>query len=219
MSKKIYNVKKINQMKCIAGIVMGSIMAVLAFIGILLNIANFYKDTTPEAGMGTFRMFTTLSNILVCCATVSCIPYQIDGLRKKHYYLPKWIVILLYIGTTGVALTFFIAITAISIAQGFVKTMFGKSNIFLHTIIPICAIVLFTFVNCDHKIDFKKIVLHLFASRILYTNIFDNGNIYWRKPWRLERCVSIKCVYSLATHHDNNVFYSFWNSKSITILT
>ena len=141
--------------------------------------------------MGTFRMFTTLSNILVGIAALLCIPFQIEGLRKKHYHLPKWIVILLYIGTVGVALTFFISITTISIAKGFVDTMFYRSNIFLHTINPIFAIVLFTFINCDHKIEFKKSYL-TFIPVLIYALLYtimvffigeDNGG--WRDVYKL----------------------------------
>ena len=44
---KIYNVDKINQMRCIAGLVMSSIMAILAFLALVLNIANFFRLETP----------------------------------------------------------------------------------------------------------------------------------------------------------------------------
>lgn len=44
---KIYNVDKINQMRCIAGLVMSSIMAILAFLALVLNIANFLRLETP----------------------------------------------------------------------------------------------------------------------------------------------------------------------------
>ena len=165
--KKIVDFVKINQMKCVAGIIMGSVMVILAFIALILNISNYFKIPDPEAGMGTFRMFTTLSNILVGGATLLSIPFQIDGLRKKNYYLPKWIVVIQYIGTAGVTLTFFIAITVISFAKGFTDTMFNRSNIFLHTINPICAMILFTFINCDHKIKFKESFFHLFLSRFM----------------------------------------------------
>ena len=168
---KIYNAKKINQMRCISGIIMGTVMSILALIALILNVANYYNDDVPEAGMGTLRMFTTLSNLLVGAGAFLTIPFQIEGLRKKNYHLPRWIVDVMYFGTLGVALTFVVAITAISMAQGFGVAMFSKSNIFLHTINPIIAIILFTFINCDHNIKFHKSFLSLipiFIYSIVY---------------------------------------------------
>ena len=151
-----HNAIEINKMRCIAGLVMCSTIAILNIVALLLNAANFFNDTVPEAGLGTLRMFTTLSNILVSIAAMLCIPFQIQGLRNNNYHLPNWIIDLMYIGTTTVALTFVCAISVISIAQGFVVAMFSKSNIFLHTINPILSIILFTFINCDHHIKYKK---------------------------------------------------------------
>ena len=160
-NKKIYDVRAINRMRCIAGIVMGSLIIAAALLALVLNVANYYLDDVPEAGLGTFRMFTTLSNLLVAIAAFLIISYQIDGLRKDNYHLPQWVVDLLYVGTTGVSVTFLVASTAISAAQGFDVAMFSKSNVFMHTAIPIMAVVLFTFVNSDHNVRFAKTFLSL----------------------------------------------------------
>ena len=160
-NKKIYDVRAINRMRCIAGIVMGSLIIAAALLALVLNVANYYLDDVPEAGLGTFRMFTTLSNLLVAIAAFLIISYQIDGLRKDNYHLPQWVVDLLYVGTTGVSVTFLVASTAISAAQGFEVAMLSKSNVFMHTAIPIMAVVLFTFVNSDHNVRFAKTFLSL----------------------------------------------------------
>ncbi|MBO7376911.1 MAG: hypothetical protein J6V01_07390 [Clostridia bacterium] len=160
-NKKIYDVRAINRMRCVSGIVMGSLIIAAALFALVLNVANYYLDDVPEAGLGTFRMFTTLSNLLVAVAAFLIISYQIDGLRKDNYHLPQWVVDLLYVGTVGVAVTFLVAATAISAAQGFGVAMFGKSNVFMHTAIPVMAVVLFTFVNSDHNVRFAKTFLSL----------------------------------------------------------
>lgn len=168
---KIYNAKKINQMRCISGIIMGTVMSVLAILALVLNVSNYYNDDVPEAGIGTLRMFTTLSNLLVGAGGFLTIPFQIEGLRKKNYHLPRWIVDVMYFGTLGVSLTFTISITAISMAQGFNVAMFSKSNVFLHTINPIIAILLFTFINCDHNVKFYKSFLSLIPI-IIYSIVY-----------------------------------------------
>jgi len=170
-NKKIYDVRAINRMRCIAGIVMGSLIIAAALLALVLNVANYYLDDVPEAGLGTFRMFTTLSNLLVAIAAFLIISYQIDGLRKDNYHLPQWVVDLLYVGTTCVAVTFLVAATAISAAQGFEVAMLSKSNIFMHTAIPVMAVILFTFVNSDHNVRFAKTFLSLsplFAYAAVY---------------------------------------------------
>lgn len=159
--KKIYDVRAINRMRCGAGIVMGSLIIAAAVTALVLNVANYYLDDVPEAGLGTFRMFTTLSNLLVAISAFLIISYQIDGLRKDNYHLPQWVVDLLYVGTTGVAVTFLVAATAISAAQGFEVAMLSKSNVFMHTAIPIMAVILFAFVNSDHRVGFAKTFLSL----------------------------------------------------------
>ena len=90
--KKIYNIHKINMTRCVTGITMGIIMVILSIVALILNVANFFQDVSPESGMGTLRMFTTLSNLLVAIAAFLIISYQIDGLRRGEYHLPHWII-------------------------------------------------------------------------------------------------------------------------------
>ena len=195
MENKIYDIRKVNKMRCIAGLVMGFIMIALTFTALILNVANFYDENAPEAGMGTLRMFTTLSNLLVGSGALLTIPFQIDGLRKNNYHLPNWIVDALYTGTLCVSLTFVVAISAISIAEGFIVAMFSKSNLFLHTINPICAIILFTFVNTDHNVKFYKSFLSLspiFLYAILYfilAIVIGDENGGWRDVYGFNKYV------------------------------
>lgn len=199
--KKIYNIHKINMMRCIAGITMGVIEVILSVVALILNVANYYQDVVPEAGMGTLRMFTTLSNLMVAIAAFLIISYQIDGIRRGEYHLPHWIIDLLYIGVTGVAITFFVAITAISAAQGFGVAMFSKSNFFLHTINPIIAIILFTFINCDHFVKFNKSFLTLipllFYAVVYYIMAINIGeaNGGWRDVYALNSYIPWPITY------------------------
>ena len=173
MEKKkdsIVNARKIIKMRCITGIIVCSIVIALTFVALVFNTSDFYGDKV-EAGLGTFKMFTTLSNILAAIAAFICIPFQIDGLRRDRYKLPAWIVFVMYIGVVGVFLTFSIAITLISFSQGFAYAMFAKSNLFLHTINPLIITILFTFVISDSRIKFKQSLFALIpvlAYALLY---------------------------------------------------
>ena len=160
--KPIINARKINKMRFISGIIICSLVIVLTFVAVALSLTDFFETGSSEAGMGTLKMFTTLSNIAAAFSAAMCLPFQIDGLRRDRYKLPSWIVVVMYVGTVGVFLTFFSAITIISIYQGFVKTMLSRSSLFLHTINPILITVLFVLIISDTHIKFS----HSFISMV-----------------------------------------------------
>ena len=199
--KKVYNIYKINMMRCISGIIMGVIMIILALVALILNVANYYQEEAPEAGMGTLRMFTTLSNLVVAVCAFLIISYQVDGLRKGEYHLSHWIIDVLYIGVVGVSITLTVSLVIISPAKGFSYTMFSKSNLFLHTINPLIAIILFTFINSDHFIKFYKSLLTLIPL-FIYATIYcimaigigeDNGG--WRDVYQVNRFIPWPLTY------------------------
>lgn len=160
--KPVVNARKINKMRFISGIIICSLVIVLTFVAVALSLTDFFETGSSEAGMGTLKMFTTLSNIAAAFSAAMCLPFQIDGLRRDRYRLPSWIVVIMYVGTVGVFLTFFSALTIVSIYQGFVKTMLSKSGLFLHTINPILITVLFVLIISDTRIKFS----HSFISMI-----------------------------------------------------
>ena len=160
--KPIVNARKINKMRYISGITICSLVIILTFVAVAFSLTDFFNSGSSEAGMGTLKMFTTLSNIAAAFSAAMCLPFQIDGLRRDRYRLPSWIVVVMYVGTVGVSLTFFSAITIISIYQGFVKTMFSKSSLFLHTINPILITILFVLIISDTHIKFS----HSFISMV-----------------------------------------------------
>lgn len=184
----ITNARTINKMRCIVGLVICSIVIILTIVSLTLNIINFYNDESPESGLGTLRMYTTLSNIIATLGASVCIPFQIDGLRKNKYKLPKWIVEVLLVGAVGVFLTFTIASTAISISQGFVNAMFEKSNLFMHTITPIAIILLFTVAISDAHIKFVPSLISIiptFIYALLYfIMVFVAG--VWRDHYHFQ---------------------------------
>ena len=153
--KPIINARKINKTRYISGIVICSLVIVLTFVAITLSLSDYFDSGSSEAGIGTFKMFTTISNIIAAFSAAMCLPFQIDGLRRDRYKLPSWIVIVMYVGAVGVFLTFFVAITIISAYQGFVKAMFTNAKLFTHTINPLLITLLFVLVISDTHIKFS----------------------------------------------------------------
>ena len=149
------NALKVNRTRCIVALVFSTIMVLAVCMGVVKNLLAKPDQFVQEVGYKTFRMFTVLSNILVGACAFLSIPFEIDGLRHRNYHLPRWIVELIFVGTTGVSLTFFVTITLLGPYAGYNLMLFRRSNLFLHTICPILSILFFIFVNDDHIIDFK----------------------------------------------------------------
>ena len=167
----ITNARRINKMRCIIGLSICSIVVSLTVVALVLNIVNFFNESTPEAGLGTLRMFTTISNIIAALAAAICIPFQIDGLRRNKYLLPKWIVEVMYVGSTGSILTFTIALALIGPTAGFQYAMFANSNIFMHTLNPIFIFMLFTIAISDGRIKFFHslfAIIPIFIYSLMY---------------------------------------------------
>ena len=153
--KTITNARKLNKMRYIMGITICSLVIIMTFIALSLSLSDFFKTGSSEAGIGTLKMFTTISNVIAAFSAALCLPFQIDGLRRDRYRLPSWIVIVMYAGAVGVFLTFLMSMTIVSAYQGFVETMLTKSGLFMHTIDPILITVLFVLVISDKRIKFS----------------------------------------------------------------
>ena len=164
--KPIVNARKINKMRFIAGIVICSLVILMTFIAVALSLTDFFKSGSSEAGIGTLKMFTTLSNVVAAFSAAMCLPFQIDGLRRDRYNLPSWIVVVMYVGTVSVTLTFFSALTLVSAYQGFAKTMLSQSGLFMHTIDPILIIILFVLIISDTHIKFSHSLISVIPVAI-----------------------------------------------------
>lgn len=168
---RITNARNINMMRCIIGLTICSIVIVLTLVSLTLNIIDFYNETTPEAGLGTLRMYTSLSNILATLAAAICIPFQIDGLRRNKYKLPSWVVYLMFVGSVGTMVTMTIALVLIGPTQGYQYAMFGNSNLFMHTLNPLFIFMLFAIAISDVRIKFNFsfiTIIPTFLYSVLY---------------------------------------------------
>lgn len=206
--KNIINARKIKKMRYIAGLIMCSIVIVVTLVSLTLNIVNHYNEPAHVSGVGTLKSFASLSNIIAALAAAICVPFQIDGLRKNRYLLPKWVVIIMFIGTTGMLLTSLIAIFYSFISMSFYDSMIKNSNIFMHTINPLLVVVLFALIISDVHL---KITHSLYAiiPTILYAIFYaimvfithnweDSYHIQDAIPWPLAFLIFIIVSFAIA---------------------
>ena len=154
-----------NRVQCICALASCAIVVVCVCIGVVMNLTTLYDEDFDNMGIRTFCMFTVNSNILAGLSSFAIIPYAIDGLRKKEYSLPDWVVVFMMTGTTAVALTFLVSLFILSPVKGFVL-IFTGSRFFLHGVCPILNILAFCVFITSHKVTVKQSLLSLIPVAI-----------------------------------------------------
>ena len=150
------NALRVNRIRCIFAVFVCALLCIMVFLGVCIQLLSEPNPEIPEVGWESYYLFTILSSMLMAFAAAMCIPYTVDGIRYHNYHLPRWYVDLMFMGTTGVTVTFLSALTVLAPAAGFYRVMIWSNNIFLHTICPILSILLFIFINSDHKIKLRS---------------------------------------------------------------
>ena len=82
-----------NRVQCLAALFSCAIVVICVCIGVVMNLTTLYDQNFDNMGIRTFCMFTVNSNILAALSSFIVIPYAIDGIRKKEYVLPDWVVL------------------------------------------------------------------------------------------------------------------------------
>lgn len=146
------------------------VVAVCVCVGVTMNLTTLYDVNFDHMGLRTFCMFTVNSNIFCGIAMMLTIPYAIDGMRKKDFHLPNWMVDFLLMGVTAVGLTFLVSLCVLAPVKGFVL-IFTGSRFFLHGLCPVLAIIAFCFIITNHVISIKESLIALLPV-MLYAMVY-----------------------------------------------
>ena len=160
-----------NRIQCICALISCAIVVICVCIGVTMNLTTLYDEDFDNMGIRTFCMFTVNSNILAAVSSFAVIPYAIDGIRKKEYVLPNWVVVFMMTGTTAVALTFLVSLFILSPVKGFVL-IFTGSRFFLHGVCPILNILAFCLFITSHKVKVRETFFSLIPVAIYATVYF-----------------------------------------------
>jgi hypothetical protein len=159
-----------NRVQCICALISCAIVVICVCIGVTMNLTTLYDEDFDNMGIRTFCMFTVNSNILAAISSFTVIPYAIDGIRKKEYVLPNWVVVFMMTGTTAVALTFLVSLFILSPVKGFVL-IFTGSRFFLHGVCPILNILAFCMFVTSYKTKIRDCFFSLIPVAI-YTDVY-----------------------------------------------
>ena len=130
---------------------------VLATMAVILSFFMGNKDAFIHSGPQSFRFFTTDSNVLSMLGAMIMIPFELRILRGKAQNLPRFAVVIKYICTASVTLTFFTVMFFLGPAFGY-SLFLGDTGIFTHLLSPMLAFYTFTLLETDCEISFKNVL-------------------------------------------------------------
>ena len=123
-------------LRSVIALAAGILVLCLTFIAIVQGLRSWGNETED-----IFHYFTVLSNMFSAVGAAFMIPYAVEGIRRKRFVLPKWIVMFQYGGAVGVAITMTTTLLFILPVQG--RSAITGMNFWLHLITPLLTISLF----------------------------------------------------------------------------
>ena len=202
---KAKHLQKTHALNSWLNLIFSIIIVLCVFASIVVNLLASPTEVVQEVGLKTFRMFTVLSNIFVGIASAMSIPFAVDGIRQKNYHLPRWIVNLTLFSVTAIFVTFIVALFILSPMAGFVLMMATRTNLLMHTIVPVLSIVSFMFINSYHTVKFRT-TLYALLPVLAYAMVYlvlaivigeDNGG--WRDHYHFQEVMPWYYVFVVIT--------------------
>ena len=126
-------------------------------------------------GLASFRYFTTLSNAFAAVAAAIMLVFNVKNAAGNYYYVPKWALVIKYVATCAVALTFttvalFLSPVLTTLGQSYF-TLFSGNGFFLHFLIPVLCVVNFIFFENHPDLHFNYAYLALLPT-VLYAAVY-----------------------------------------------
>lgn len=188
--------KKANMNKVKISIALNILIFILVVASIIMMFTGFKfmpgDDLVLEStNLGMFRFFTVDSNAFMGIVALLFSIVELGLLNDKITEIPKKYYILKIMGTTAVALTFFVVVTYLApvIPNGFIL-LFMNSNLLFHLIIPLLSIFTFILFEKTDALTFKNSFLGIvptFLYEIYYLiNILihmENGKVSPLYDW------------------------------------
>lgn len=144
----------IEETRSIVALIAGILVFCSAFASVFIMARN-YNGT----GIHPLQYFTVWSNILSSIAATFMIPYAVEGIRKKRFSPPRWIVVLQYSGAICLAITMVAALALVLPTQG--SQAVTGTNFWLHIVSPVLTIVLFQCVETGITFSRKTAIFTL----------------------------------------------------------
>lgn len=131
---------------------------VMAIYAVGISVRMHAAREFNGSGIATFRYFTTDSNVLCGVLSLIAAAFTLPVLLNKRDSVPKAVLVLKYVGTVAVALTFSVVIVFLGPIYGY-GMMYRGASFYLHGIVPILAMVSWIVFDRGLKLKFRAILL------------------------------------------------------------
>ncbi len=175
----------------ITSLIINSIVFVVT-TGIVISYFCGNTGTLIEYGYQSFKFFTTDSNILAAIASLFMVISEVMILTKKRDNIPYWVLVLKYVGTSAVMLTFTVVI-------GFLAPIYGPAAVLTdtsfhtHAAAPLFSLISFCFIESEYRLPFRCTLLGIipmliysviYTINVVFTNVWNdfysfNMGGYW----------------------------------------
>lgn len=149
---------------------------VIVTMAVILSFFMGNKDAFIRSGPQSFRFFTTDSNVLSMLGSMIMLPFEVRILTGGAEKLPRFAVVIKYVCTASVSLTFFTVMFFLGPTFGY-GMFLGDTGIFTHLLSPMLAFYTFTLLETDCEISFKN-VLWALVPTIIYGSVYLTQAIF-----------------------------------------
>lgn len=121
-----------------------------SFNGIIAGVIRAMKIAKID-GFSAFTYFTMIANTISACSAAFIIPYAVEGVKRKRFVLPKWVVKFHFVATTSITIMMIFVLSFMSwIAP---DNAFAGSNLIMHVFCPI--VILISFFQIENKYTYS----------------------------------------------------------------
>ncbi len=139
----------------VVALLAGLIVLFCSLSAIIVRLMNY-----DQTGENPLHYFTVLSNLLSAIGAAFMIPYAIEGIYRKQFVLPRFVILFQFSGAICVSITMLTSLALILPLQG-VREAIGGTDFWLHLISPACTILLFLCVETGVVLSRKEAALCL----------------------------------------------------------
>ena len=129
---------------------------IFSFNGIIAGVIRA-MEIAKINGFAAFTYFTMIANTISTCSAAFIIPYAVEGIQRKRFVLPKWVVEFHFVATTSITIMMVFVLSFMSwIAP---DNAFGDSNIIMHVFCPILILISFFQIENRYTYSIKECLM------------------------------------------------------------
>lgn len=153
-----------------------NVFITIATIGVVISYFCGNDGEYHIPPLFRFNLFTTDSNLL-CMITAIIMGYFEIRFLKTGKAIPKLAVVLKFIGSTAVALTFVVVVLFLGPMTDFVGMVFGGTSVYMHFAGPLLAFGSFCFTERIYRIE-KKFLIPAVIPAVLYGMLYTTMVVF-----------------------------------------